>query len=216
MSADLITPLLLALAVSFDSLFAGMTYGLRRIRLAISAYLIIAAVSGVLMLAAVAAGKALGARLPSSTAAALGALTLLGLGVWHLAGAWRSNLLQNAGDTPDAPLARFRVPSLGIVVEILRDPSQADLDHSGRIDCREAGALGLALGLDAFAAGLGAGFSGMGMAVVLMVLLACPAFVAAGQLCGTLLSGIRRLSRWPWSAVPGVLLLCLGVARLQA
>ncbi|MDP2871896.1 MAG: manganese efflux pump [Bacillota bacterium] len=209
----MITPLLLALAVSFDSLFAGMTYGFRNIRLTPAAYLIIGMASGVLMLSAVTAGEALGTLMPSELAACLGALTLLGLGVWHLAGAWRLGVLRPDTDS-ETPLARFRLPPLGIVVEILRDPLQADLDHSGRIDSREAGALGLALGLDAFAAGLSAGVGGVGLSVVPPVLLACPGFVAAGQLCGQALGNVRPLSRWPWTAVPGALLVCLGLVRL--
>lgn len=191
-----------------------MTYGLRKIRLTVPAYIIIGAVSGALMLVAVAAGSALGDVLPSRAASALGALTLLGLGLWHLAGAWRTSLLNGTDIVHETPLLRFRVPSLGIIVQILRDPSQADTDHSGRIDGREAGALGIALGLDAFAAGLGAGFSGIGLSVSLLVLIACPAFLAAGQFCGIVLGGVRRLSQWPWTAVPGALLMCLGVARL--
>ncbi len=191
-----------------------MTYGLRKIRLTLLAYLILGAMSGVLMLVAVAAGNALGGALPSRTASALGALTLLGLGLWHLAGAWRTSLQVNGADgVSETPLLRLRVPPLGIIVQILRDPSEADIDHSGRIDSREAGALGLALGLDAFAAGLGAGFSGVGFSVALLVFIACPAFVAAGQFLGIVLGGIHHLARWPWTAVPGALLLCLGVAR---
>jgi putative sporulation protein YtaF len=210
----LITPLLLAMAVSLDGLFAGMTYGLRRIRLTLPAYLIIGATSGVLMLLAVTAGDILGGLLPARLASVLGAVTLLGLGIWHLGGAWRRDLMRSSGDDCGGPLARFRLPPLGIVVEILRDPGQADIDHSGQIESREAGALGLALGLDALAAGLGAGFGGISYAVVPLVLLACPFFVAIGQLCGQALGGAWLLSRWPWTAVPGALLVCLGLIRL--
>ncbi len=49
---------------------------------------------------------------------------------------------------------------LGIVIQIIKTPSAADMDRSGNISASEAAFLGIALSLDAFGAGIGAALIG--------------------------------------------------------
>jgi putative sporulation protein YtaF len=216
--------LLLALAVSVDSLAVGLTYGLRQIVLSKPAQLVIASVSGLAMWLSMAFGS-VASRLMPGAAGGLGGALLACLGLWHLAAAWRrgqalrSSPTGAARLTDDAAARRrllsLRLSSLGLVIEILQDPSLADADRSGRIDQREAFALGLALGLDALVAGVGAAMAGASFWAIPATALGCWAFVAAGQRLA--LSMAHRAPgglRWPVSGLPGMILLSLGLARL--
>lgn len=81
-------------------------------------------------------------------------------------------------------MAVFRVRPLGVLVQVIRDPTWADLDASGWLDAGESTLLGVALGMDAFAAGFGTGMLGATLAVVPAVAIACPMFLAAGTALG--------------------------------
>ncbi|MFZ5824210.1 MAG: sporulation membrane protein YtaF, partial [Bacillota bacterium] len=108
---------------------------------------------------------------------------------------------------------RVKLGSIGIVIEILREPGAADMDRSGHINPMEAVFLGVALALDSTAAGLGAamaGFSPLGLPLA-----------AAVTNFGLLYAG----SRWaahlpfrlqgPWAAIHGVVLLMVGLYRMM-
>ena len=55
---------------------------------------------------------------------------------------------------------RFEIRAFGFVVQILKTPTLADFDRSGRITGMEAFVLGVALSLDSLGAGIGIGVLG--------------------------------------------------------
>jgi len=196
--------MLLAVAVSLDSLGAGLAYGVRRTRLPLSGYLIIALFSGVLMSVSMAAGASITTAVDAALARALGRVILLGVGAWQINQGWQ-HFLRTLEPGLDRPIAHLRLSSLGIIVQVIKDPSTADLDRSGRIDTDESLVLGLALGLDAFAAGLGAAMLGFSVQVVPAVVLASALFVALGTLMGRV-SPAQAIARKGF-ALPGLLVI---------
>lgn len=145
-------PLVLALALSFDGFLVGLTYGLRGVRLPWRSLLILAGCTGAAMSLAIFGGLLAIAWVPERAAHLLGAAILIALGLWRLLEAWVH------GRAGGGSLLRFRIPGLGVIVEVLQDPLRADRDLSGAIDPREAVVLGLVLALDAGAAGLAAAY----------------------------------------------------------
>lgn len=217
---NLISLVLLALALSLDSLTVGLLYGARSIRLSFGAMLIVSMATGLLLAAAMAGGHAVAQVLPPALAQRLGALLLTGVGTWITYQTWRSHRQGTERSRPEpgpAPAGTLRVwrlklGSFGVVIEILREPGAADLDRSGTINPVEACFLGVALALDSVAAGLGAamaGYSPLGLPVA-----------AAGGSFGLMLLGSRaaRLLPFklegPWSMAHGVVLMALGVYRM--
>jgi len=217
----LLQMLLLALAISLDSLSVGFTYGLRGIRMSGAAHAIIATTSGVLMWLSMAAGSVLASMAPG-LATTVGASLLLLLGAWHVLAARAQTLRRRAGDGTQQvvgrTLLRLHLAPLGLVIEILHDPALADADRSGVIDTREAGILGVALGLDALGAGAAAALMGISYWVVPLAALACCLLVTAGQQLACLIRRGGRSTRfaWPYTALPGLILIALGIARLAA
>jgi putative sporulation protein YtaF len=212
---------LLALALSLDSLTVGLLYGVRGIKLPWTAMAVVSGASGLLLAGAMSGGRMLSELLPAGVAGRLGALLLVGVGLWISYQTWRSHKSPAAQPpeptptpAPGGPLKvwRLRLGSIGVVIEILREPGAADLDHSGHISLSEACFLGVALALDSVAAGLGAamaGFSPVGLPLA-----------AAGGSLGLMLLGSRaaRLLPFklegPWAMLHGVVLVALGLYRM--
>jgi len=215
---NLITLFLLAAALSLDSLTVGLLYGVRGIRLSLAAMLIVSVATGVLLLIAMGGGHALTTVLPPAAAERLGALILTGVGAWVTYQTWRSHRRNGEPALPPAPAGaqsrvwRLRLGSVGIVVEILREPSSADLDRSGHIGPLEAIFLGVALALDSVAAGLGAAMSGFSPYTL-------PPAAAAGSFLLMHL-GSRAARYLPcrlqgsWEMLHGLVLMVLGVYRM--
>jgi len=150
----------LALALSVDGLAVGLAYGIRRIEVSRYMLALIAVCTFLLMGISIQLGGLAAELFSPLLARRLGGGVLVGVGLWQLA----QGLLERAGARGDSPdprvLVRLRIRSLGLVVQILRDPCGADLDGSGSIDGGESILLGVVLGLDAVGAGFGAAMTG--------------------------------------------------------
>lgn len=213
---DPISLLLLALALSLDSLMVGLLYGLRGIRLPWGAMGIVSLATALLLALSMASGRLLAAVLAPVLANRVGALILALVGLWITYQTIRTERSRRRVSAEAPPplrrVWRLRLGSVGVVIEILREPGAADLDRSGHINPVEALFLGVALALDSVAAGLGAamtGFSPVGLPL------------AAGVTSVGLLAAGSRLSGYmpfrlegPWAAVHGVLLTLLGLYRM--
>ena len=151
--------LVFSLAVSADGFLAGLAYGVRGLRIGWASLLAISLASLAMMSGSLFAGAQVEAWLESGRAKVLGAVLLAIVGGCICLEAW---LKTTAPSGAPKPLIRWRISSLGLVIQVLREPTRADLDSSGTLNLAEAGLLGLALALDAFGVGLGAGLTGLG------------------------------------------------------
>ncbi|MEW6082202.1 MAG: sporulation membrane protein YtaF [Bacillota bacterium] len=200
--------LVLAAVLSVDGFLVGLTYGMRRIRLPICSRLLVAFISGLLIGLALLGGQAAAQMLDPSLASGLGGTLLVVVGVWTTATAWSSR-----GNGDSLPYLEVHLPRFGLVIAVLREPVTADLDHSGSINLGEAGVLGVALALDAFGVGFGAGMAGAPV-VWLPVLTALGMYLCLGL--GFLLGA--RGSRIPASRglglAPGGIIAILGAMKI--
>ncbi|QLG41672.1 MULTISPECIES: manganese efflux pump [unclassified Paenibacillus] len=102
---------------------------------------------------------------------------------------------------------------LGVVIQILRSPSKADMDNSGSISVQEAMWLGIALSLDAFGAGLGAALLGFPtLWTALVIALFSGAFLSLGMKVGLRFAALRWMRRL--SVLPALLLMFMGIMKL--
>ncbi|MEW6308456.1 MAG: sporulation membrane protein YtaF [Bacillota bacterium] len=199
--------LLLALAVSLDGLAAGVTYGLRQIKVPWRSLGVIALCTTAGVLVAVLAGDWAAGAVLGTVAHRLGAILLIVLGSCVVLEAWANSAGQRT------PKLTIKLRSIALVVQVLREPGAADVDRSGSISPTEALTLGAALALDATAASFGAALAGL-----------VPGYfpVVAGGACallvlaGTHLGRTAAVSGWvPRLAyLPGGCLVLLGVLRL--
>lgn len=204
--------ILFALAVSSDGFMVGMAYGIRKIRMPLISLLLISMASASAVTIAMLFGKGLSLLLNPRTAVHLGAITIIAIGGFFLLQSFRQRL-EDIDNNNESPILSLNVKPLGIIIQILKEPSCADFDRSGEIGIKEATFLGLALAMDAFGAGIGiamAGYNILFTAVSVGVL----KFILVGS--GLLLG--RKVENEQWkhlsSVLTGLILLALGVSEL--
>jgi len=223
--------LALALAVSLDGFGAGAMYGLRKIRIPIVSILIIAGMSGLVIFGSMQIGVYLSAFFSPEWAKMMGAVILIAIGLWAVYQMLTQKDSEQGADTragdhrddlePDKEeptsswntVLSIELKRLGLVIQILRTPSMADIDKSGTISASEAALLGLALSLDAFGAGIGAAFIGFHPVLTSGVIAAaCGSFIYLGLRVGFLYSNLAWVRRL--SALPGCILILMGIFKL--
>jgi len=204
---------LLAFAVSLDSFSVGITYGLRKLKIPIKSIVVIACCSATTLLAAMMVGQLLQTILPPVITEHIGGFILISIGAWVLYQFFRPNEQQEEQNDHKKTLLNVEIKSLGIVIQILRKPTTADMDKSGTITGVEALLLGVALSLDAFGAGIGAallGFSPFLMAILVATMSSL--FVLAGIKMGHFFSKMVVIDKILW--LPGFLLILIGILKM--
>lgn len=204
--------ILLSAAISVDALGAGLTYGIRRIRVPVGAALLVAVTSLVGTAVSTIVGSTAGNWLTPLLAERIGGLILVAMGLWIGLEGIRDRRRNNVAISADLLLS-LRVKPLGVMIQVMRCPEIADVDRSGQLGFGEAVLLGSALALDTFGAGLAAGLGGgswMTVAVAVGVMTLC------GLAGGTAL-GQRVPEGWDgvWLRVaPGVILTVMGLVSI--
>lgn len=206
--------LILALAVSLDGFAAGTTYGLRKIKIPLRSILIIAACSGVMILLSMGLGEWINNFMTPALAHRIGPAILIAVGCWTVFHLMVQKREENHADSREArQILLFEIKTLGLMVQILKTPTVADVDGSGTISPLEAGLLGAALSFDAFGAGVGAalvGFSPVWTALLIAGMSSL--FLRAGMRFGFQFSDARWVKRL--SFVPGVILILIGIVKI--
>jgi putative sporulation protein YtaF len=204
-----VTVLLLAIAVSFDSLAIGMTYGMARITIPILPRILLSAISFVSIFIAMLIGDLFISWLSPEATKLLGGGILILLGIYTL---WRTyqqseyEPFQPKESNPDGVF-------INTVMNVFKDPLAADYDCSKTISLYESVFLGIALAFDAFAAGIGAAIlSFPHLPTSTAVMIASFIFLSIGLLIG------NKIHRWfqglffKW--LPGTIILLIGIAKI--
>ena len=223
--------LFLALAVSLDGFGVGVMYGLRKIRIPLLSIVIISLWSGIIIYSSMQIGVLMSGFLNPSLAKRIGAVILIGIGVWALIQILQQKHAEHEepSDSRDQAAAaiaamepfhkakqvlNIELKRFGLVIQILRTPSKADVDKSGNISASEATLLGIALSLDAFGAGIGAALIGFKPFLTAGVIAAASGiFIAMGLRIGfhyAQMSWLKRLS-----IIPGCVLILMGIMKLM-
>lgn len=205
--------LMFALAVSADGFIVGLSYGFARIKIPLLSLIIITLASCLAVTVSMLLGQGLTVYLPPARATQIGAVLIIAVGVYFLLNACRERI-SNLDIKDQEPLFTFSVRFLGIIVQILKEPSRADFDASGEISAREAFFLGLALSLDALGAGVGVAMAGFNiLTTAASVGVVKFIMVSLGILLGHRVEN-RRLQSIS-SFFPGLVLICIGLLELM-
>ncbi|MDR7318300.1 sporulation membrane protein YtaF [Brevibacillus nitrificans] len=216
--------LLVSLAISMDSVSVGLTYGLRNMRMPFLSLIVVSGCSFVVVYGVMMIGSSLTYWLTPEIGKQIGAAVLIVMGLFTL---WRLisprstaeeeqsarvdvALVEKEGEPEWTVLSQFRV--FGVMIQILRDPAQADTDRSGHIMGWEAVMLGLALSLDAFGAGISLTFLGYSPVIVALCIAVMSALLLQiGLTLGRRAGQSKWISKLTW--LPPILLICIGVAK---
>jgi len=205
----ILSVLAFAVALSMDGFGAGIAYGIRKIRIPVLSLVVISLTSSTAIGISMAFGHLISRYVSVQNAEFIGSAILIFVGLWILLQTWSANKEKRQDD----PILNLKIKPLGLVVQILHEPTVADIDRSGNISLKEAVLLGAALAMDALGAGFGAAMTGFGtlltpvvVGMVKFILLTTGVFLGRNYAAGWL--GDRA------SALPGWLLIFLGLARV--
>ena len=202
--------LLLCCAVSFDGLAAGFSYGIRNLKLPLFSLIIISIASALVMALGMLLGWAVSYYVTAYLAQLLGGMILFCLGTWVV---WQACLNRNNPDKKPNLHKRKRDNFFQFIRKIILNPEDADLDHSGSINSREAFFLGLALASDAFGAGVGIGLAGFNVWLTsLLVGISKFCLIILGLFWGQLSRG--RIPIFPAQMIAGGILIFLGLFNI--
>lgn len=217
-----ISTLLFAMALSFDGFGVGVAYGVSKIKIPFFSLLVISITSALAISLSMLAGHLLSAFVSVKIAERVGAIILILVGLWIIFQPWLQRKAKSKKEfnqeTAPAEKAtpstfKFQIKSLGLVIQIIKEPSAADLDSSGTINLLEAFFLGLALAMDALGAGFGAAMAGFKPILTpLIVGIVKFIFVSLGDYCGR-----RYAPGWlgaKAAILPGWVLIILGISKV--
>lgn len=188
-------------AVSIDSFGIGCVLGLKKVGITMKGVLLIACLSGIMFLLSSFFGHLLVQFVAAEAAERVGALALIGIGIYFL---WQFFKKEKAPE-------REREPWLN-PTKVLNDPVAADVDRSGGIRGKEVWLLGAALSLDTIGAGISGALIGIPtFFTASMIAAATFIMLACGTLCGEKLSDKAE----SLSILPGVLLIIIGLIKLS-
>ena len=213
---EILAIILFSLAVSADGFGVGLAYGMRKIHISLVPLLVICMASVVAISISMYFGSLVASLFTPDIASMLGGFILIAVGAWIFFGAWsrwRKFKKVDIKEKKDPYLMRLRVPGFGIVIQILKEPEEADFDRSGNINYKEAMFLGFALAMDAFGAGFGAAVAGYHIFLV-------PIFVGVSKFVLTsagLWLGQRSFMSSlgvAGSLLPGIILIVLGISQM--
>lgn len=210
---------ILAVSLSLDALGVGLVYGLRQIKIPLIPKIVICLLSILYSGFALMIGKSLAYFIPPFGAKLIGVSILTLMGLWIILQALlkrrdedkRSNLNKKA----DKTLFKVVIKSLGITVQVVRNPTKGDIDESGVIDIFEALLLGLALSVDAIGVGIGSALTGFhSMIIPFAVGLFQLGFLFIGTYLGEKVAPVGKINKKFFSLVPGILMISLAIARI--
>ena len=203
----LITIILLALSVSIDSLGIGITYGIRKTSISSSGKFILFFVSLLLGVVSVAFGHFLIYILPVNIIKIISVFLLCIMGFLIIYEATNNN------EKKEYKTHKIFLKSLGITIQIIRNPISSDLNNSKIIEKNEALYLAFALSLDSICVGITSSSFGMySLLFPILVPLFQFIFLNAGIVLGkTLVSYNTSLKKW--NIISGIILIVIGILR---
>lgn len=208
---------ILAISSSIDSLGLGITYGIKNTKVTIFAKIILFFTSLLFSSISISIGNLINNFFPSIVCNILSFLILFLMGVWIIVQAFNTSSKQKdiSRASKNKKIYKFFIKSLGITIQIIKNPVNSDLDNSKKIEAREALYLGLALSLDSLCIGIGN--SVMGNTSFIFPLLVATfqfIFLSIGLLFGKKINRVTNIPDNIWSIISGFLLIFISILKL--
>ena len=208
---------ILAISSSIDSLGLGITYGIKNTKVTIFAKIILFFTSLLFSSISISTGNLINNFFPSIVCNILSFLILFLMGVWIIVQAFNTSSKQKdiSRASKNKKIYKFFIKSLGITIQIIKNPVNSDLDNSKKIEAREALYLGLALSLDSLCIGIGN--SVMGNTSFIFPLLVATfqfIFLSIGLLFGKKINRVTNIPDNIWSIISGFLLIFISILKL--
>lgn len=209
----LISSILLAISTSIDSFGIGITYGVKNTKISLPAILILIIISISITSLSLCFGNILLLILPDFILYFLGSFLLILMGVFIIfQSIYKPKKLKKKNSSKKT--YHFFIESLGLTIQIIKDPISSDLDNSKNIDWKEALYLGIALSIDSFCIAISGTFLGINSFIFpIMVASFQIIFISFGKFVGKNFIKLLNISDNMCSILSGILLIFIGIAK---
>ena len=209
----LISSILLAISTSIDSFGIGITYGVKNTKISLPAILILIIISMSITSLSLCFGNILLLILPDFILYFLGSFLLILMGVFIIfQSIYKPKKLKKKDFSKKT--YHFFIESLGLTIQIIKDPISSDLDNSKNIDWKEALYLGIALSIDSFCIAISGTFLGINSFIFpIMVASFQIIFISFGKFIGKNFIKLLNISDNMCSILSGILLIFIGIAK---
>jgi putative sporulation protein YtaF len=143
--------LLISISLSLDAFAVSAAHAIKSTRIPLFSKIIIALISAVIFGGAVFFGETVATLFSPYIAKTIGIILMLFICLWMLF----QVLLNKKKDEEPKMIFHFSIKSLGLTLQIIRNPLLSDIDNSHSISSFEAIFLGLALSIDSISVGIG-------------------------------------------------------------
>ncbi len=202
----LINSLLLALSSSIDSLGIGITYGIKNTKISYLGKAVLFIISFSISLLSVFFGNLLKNIFSDFAIKLIGNSILIAMGFYLFFQALHK-------DNSNKVISK-KFHFFDITIQIIKNPTSSDLDHSNSIDSKEAFFLALALSLDCICIGIGGSIIGIHpFFFPLFISIFQLFFLNLGNLFGKKLYQLSNLPSNIWSIISAILLILIGIIR---
>lgn len=200
---------LFALVISIDNIVVGISYGTRKIKISLLPNLLIGLITGLGTFISLICGRIFLSIISPQTAKFIGSFILIMFGLWIVYQEIQKLWTNISGKTP-LPDYHHK-PFQQQIGMIIKNPATADVDASGDISIKESIVLGLALAINNFTFGIGAGMIGVNpMLLAFDTVIISLITMYTGLKMGQHLSNHLHLGKWA-GLVGGVVLLVTGI-----
>lgn len=212
----LISCFLLAISVSIDSFGIGMTYGFRNTKVSAIAKIILFCISLSITSLSISFGNIISHFLSPFFTKLIGSLLLIGMGLFILCESFskktNTSLPQKKKEISSKTYQLF-IRSLGLTIQIIRDPISSDMDGSHSIDSKEVAYLGFALSIDSACIGIGSSMLGVASFFPLLASLFQLFFLLFGLWFGKKVAICSHIPENIGNRIAGILLILIGIVR---
>lgn len=210
----LLSLIILALSVSIDSFGIGITYGIRNTKISRNAKVILFMISIFVTSISIQFGTFLSEFFSENTTKWIGSSFLIIMGLWIIYQALSPKKEEPLTKDSSTTMYQFMIRFLGITVQIIRNPISSDLDHSKKIDWKEAIYLGFCLSIDSICIGICSSMIGYNSFIFPILVASFQlVFLSVGRILGEKISCTSHIPENIWSTLSGVLLICIAVSR---
>jgi len=175
--------LLLAAILSMDVFAVSFAYGSNKISIPPKSIAVITLIGKGILAASIYLGAILLPFMPESLANALSFTILFTLGIAKI---FDSIIKQYIRKNNTAKQLTFSALNLKFIINVYADPEKADADNSRIINAKEAVVVAIAVALDAFALGFGAGLTDISalQLIAFSMIIGVAAILAGGKIAG--------------------------------
>ncbi len=202
--------IILAFSLSIDAIGIGLSYGIRGIKIPLTAGGVIGIISFFVIFCSMVFGKFLCNFITEDMGEITGTIILLAIGIWII---FQSIKRQNTPMKKEKTL-NFIIKPLGITIKIIRTPESCDLNKSSIIEPFEAIYLGAALSFDSIGVGITSSTFGFDKFIFsLMVCMFQIILLNLGTLFGKKINKIKYLDKIS-NILSGGILISIAMTKL--